>query len=50
MKCAVVGLTTAQIHEQILGWLPVPIGAFILLAALGAILGGLGYILRSRMK
>lgn len=27
-----------------------PIGAFVLLAVLGAFLGGLGYILRSRMK
>ncbi len=44
------GLTAGQIHEQILGWLPVPIGAFILLAALGALLGGLGFIIRSRMK
>ncbi len=44
------GLTSAQIHEQILGWLPVPIGAFIVLAALGALLGGLRFIIRSRMK
>ncbi|MDV3293793.1 MAG: hypothetical protein LYZ70_05940 [Nitrososphaerales archaeon] len=44
------GLTPAQIHEQILGWLPVPIGSFIVLAALGALLGGLGFIIRSRMK
>lgn len=44
------GLNPGQVHEQILGWLPEPIGAFILLAALGALLGGLGYILRSRMK
>lgn len=44
------GLTTGQVHEQILGSLPNPIGAFILLAALGALLGGLGFILRSRKK
>ena len=44
------GLTSLQIHEQILGQLTDPIGALILLAVLGALLGGLGYILRSRMK
>jgi hypothetical protein len=38
------------IHPQILGPLTDPIGAFILLAALGALLGGLGYILSSRAK
>ena len=42
--------TTLQVHEQILGRLVDPIGAFIMLAALGALLGGLGFILRSRMK
>lgn len=42
------GLTTLQIHEQILGWLPNPIGALILLAAVGVLLGGLGYVVRSR--
>ncbi len=44
------GLTPAQVHVQILGNLVNPIGAFILLAALGALLGGLGFILRSRAK
>ncbi|MDA4120924.1 MAG: hypothetical protein OK404_00780 [Thaumarchaeota archaeon] len=44
------GLTGLQIHEQILGWTTQPIGALILLAALGAILGGLGYIIASRTK
>jgi len=44
------GLNPGQVHEQILGWLPNPIGAFILLAAIGALLGGLGYIVRSRSK
>jgi hypothetical protein len=44
------GLNAGQIHEQILGWLPNPIGAFILLAAIGALLGGIGYIVRSRSK
>ncbi len=44
------GLTTGQVHQQILGGLVEPIGLFILLAALGALLGGLGFILRSRTK
>jgi hypothetical protein len=42
------GLNAGQVHEQILGWMVNPIGAFVLLAALGALLGGLGYIIRSR--
>jgi hypothetical protein len=42
------GLNAGQIHEQILGWLPNPIGALILMATVGALLGGLGYIVRSR--
>jgi len=42
------GLNAGQIHEQILGWTTNPIGALILLACVGAILGGLGYLLRSR--
>jgi hypothetical protein len=45
-----LGYTTLQVHEHILGRLVDPIGAFILLAALGALLGGLGFVLRSRMK
>ena len=44
------GLSGLQIHEMYLGPLVDPIGALILLAALGAILGGLGYIVRSRTK
>ncbi|MDV3277067.1 MAG: hypothetical protein LYZ69_01200 [Nitrososphaerales archaeon] len=44
------GLTTLQVHEQILGQLTCPIGFFIGLTALGALLRGLGYILRSRQK
>ncbi len=42
------GLNAGQLHGQILGGLVNPIGAFILLAAVGAILGGIGYIVRSR--
>jgi hypothetical protein len=44
------GLTASQVHVQILGQLVNPIGGLIMLAALGALLGGLGFILRSRMK
>jgi hypothetical protein len=44
------GLNAGQIHEQILGWTVEPIGALILLAALGAVLGGLGYLIRSRTQ
>ncbi len=42
------GLNAGQIHEEILGWTTDPIGGLILLACVGAILGGLGYLLRSR--
>lgn len=42
------GLNSGQIHETILGWTTDPIGGLILLAAIGAILGGLGYLIRSR--
>lgn len=44
------GLTGLQIHEQILGPLAYPIGAFVLIGALGALLGGLGFVIRSRQK
>jgi len=42
------GLNSGQIHVQILAWTVNPIGGLILLAALGAVLGGLGYLMRSR--
>jgi len=45
-----LGYTALQIHEQILGPLVNPIGALVLVAALGVILGGLGFILRMRTK
>ena len=45
-----LGLNGGQIHVQILGALTYPIGAFVVLAALGALLGGLGFVLRSRSK
>jgi hypothetical protein len=44
------GLNAGQIHETILGWSVNPIGGLILLACIGAVLGGLGYLLRSRAK
>jgi hypothetical protein len=44
------GLTPYQVHVQYLSQLVNPIGAFIILAALGAVLGGLGFILKTRMK
>ncbi len=44
------GLTSLQIHEQILGQLTYPIGAAVLIAGLGALLGGLGFVIRSRSK
>jgi hypothetical protein len=44
------GLNAGQVHVQILGGLTEPIGALILLAAIGALMGGLGYILRSRTQ
>lgn len=39
-----------QVHEFILGPLPTPISVFIYLAGLGALLGGLGYILAYKAK
>ena len=44
------GLNSGQIHVQILGALTDPIGFFALLAGLGCLLGGLGFVLRSRSK
>ncbi len=44
------GLNAGQIHEEILGWTTDPIGGLILLACVGALLGGLGYVLASRAK
>jgi len=42
------GLNAGQIHEQILSWTVDPIGGLVLLACVGALLGGLGYLIRSR--
>lgn len=45
-----LGYTDEQIHVKYLGQLVDPIGLLVLLAALGAVLGGLGFVLRSRAK
>jgi hypothetical protein len=45
-----LGYTDLQVHTTDLGPLVNPIGALVLLAALGAVLGGLGFVIRSRMK
>jgi hypothetical protein len=45
-----IGLTGEQIHVNDLGPLTNPIGALILVAALGVLLGGLGFVLRDKMK
>ncbi|MEM3185421.1 MAG: hypothetical protein QXQ39_01910 [Conexivisphaerales archaeon] len=44
------GYTALQIHEKILGQLVDPIGLFALLAAFGALLGGIGYIAREKQR
>jgi phosphoglycerol transferase MdoB-like AlkP superfamily enzyme len=44
------GLNAGQIHVQYLGQLVDPIGGLVLLAAIGALMGGLGYIIQSRAK
>lgn len=44
------GLTALQVHVMYLGKVENPIGGFIMIAVLGAFLGGLGFLLRSRMK
>jgi hypothetical protein len=43
-----LGYTGEQVHVTYLGQLVNPIGGLVLLAAIGAILGGLGFIIRSR--
>ena len=45
-----LGLTDEQIHVKYLSQLVDPIGLLVLLAVLGAVLGGLGFVLRSRTK
>jgi len=45
-----LGYTDYQIHVTYLGQLVNPIGALVMLAALGAVLGGLGFIIASRKK
>lgn len=45
-----LGYTNYQIHTHYLSHFQNPIGALVMLAALGAVLGGLGFVLRMRMK
>jgi hypothetical protein len=45
-----LGYTDLQIHVTDLGKLENPIGALVLVAVLGAICGGLGFVLRTRQK
>jgi len=45
-----LGYTDYQIHVTYLGQLVNPIGGFVMLAALGAVLGGLGFVIASRKK
>jgi len=45
-----LGLNAGQIHVQYLGQLVNPIGALVLVAVLGAALGGFGFFLKSRQK
>ena len=45
-----LGYTDYQIHVNYLSHYEDPIGALILIACLGAILGGLGYVVASRKK
>ena len=44
-----LGYTDYQIHVHYLSLVENPIGGLVIVAALGAILGGLGFALRSRM-
>ena len=45
-----LGYTNGQIHVAYLGQLVEPIGLLVCVAILGAILGGVGFVLRSRSK
>jgi len=44
------GLNPGQVHEQILGVYPQPIFYFVILAVLGVVIGGLGYLIAARRK
>ena len=45
-----MGWTTGQVHVNILQYYEEPVAAFLLMALLGFVLGGLGYILTLRSK
>ncbi len=42
------GLTSGQVHVQILQYYPEPILAFVLVAVVGVLLGGLGFVMSER--
>lgn len=44
------GWTTAQVHTMVLGALTYPIAAFLTIALIGFVLGGLGYLLALHSK
>jgi len=44
------GLNPGQVHEQILHVYPEPIFYFVLIAVLGVLMGGLGYVIAGRRK
>lgn len=44
------GLSPAQVHEQILQYYVAPIFYFVVTAILGALVGGLGYVLGERRR
>jgi hypothetical protein len=45
-----LGYTSLQVHVNYLGPIETWIGGLVVLAVIGAFLGGLGYVLRTRMK
>jgi len=45
-----LGWTAFEVHEKILGSLPLPITIFITILALGVILGGLGFLINWTRK
>ena len=45
-----LGWNAGQVHEHILGPLPLPITVFIIILAVGVLLGGLGYVINWRQS
>ncbi len=44
------GLNPGQVHEEILGVYPQPIFYFVVIAVLGVLMGGLGYVIAERRR